>query len=446
MLLYILFFISLGIGLVSTPLIEKLAYRYQFLDIPDGRKRHKGPMPLLGGLSIYTSFFLTLSLCYLVKPDSLGHYQSLFFGIFIGGTLIFLAGLLDDAYGLNAPQKFFVQILASLILVYFEPPGNVFRTIFPDLPETLFIQAMGILFFVFWVVMLTNALNLIDGLDGLATGISFLSAYFLMLTAIGLNRYFLLPFVLPLLGATLGFLRYNFPPARIFLGDAGSMFLGYLIAAISFQGFAKRITLFTLLIPILLLGIPILDTLLSFVRRLVAGRNPFLADSEHIHHKMIRLGLTQVQVVSLLYIICTALGILSLSLIRFHIEIVLAIAIPLGVLILAGLWILGYFRPGLRTELALKEKRSLPRTLKEIVVEYEAGGQKHHAISRDISKGGIYIRTKYPCNVGLEIHVCYTDPETSEEKEKRCRVVWNTDKAEKDFHGDIPGMGVMFLD
>ena len=445
MLLYILFFISLGIGLVSTPLIEKLAYRYQFLDIPDGRKRHKVPMPLLGGLSIYTSSFLTLSFCYLLKPDSLGHYQSLFFGIFIGGTLIFLAGLLDDAYGLNAPKKIFVQILASLILVYFEPPGNVFRTIFPDLPETLFIQAMGILFFVFWVVMLTNALNLIDGLDGLATGIAFLSAYFLMLTAIGMNKVYLLFFLLPLLGSTLGFLRYNFPPARIFLGDAGSMFLGYLIAVMSFQGF-KRITLFTLLIPILLLGIPILDTLLSFARRMLAGRNPFLADRDHIHHKMIRLGLTQVQSVSLLYIICTAFGILSLSLIRFQREIVLAIAIPLGILVLAGLWILGYFRPGVRTELAFKEKRYLPRTLREIVVEYEVKGQKYHAISRDISRGGIFIRTKNPCAVDEAIRVCYTDPKTSEEKEKHGRVVWNTETTEKESHRETPGMGVMFTE
>jgi len=446
MLQYFLFFLSLAFSLLATPLVEKLAYRYHFLDIPDGRKRHKVPMPLLGGLVVYTSFFLTLSICYLVNPTYLGAYQSMFFGLLIGGTLIFLTGLLDDAYGLNAPQKFVVQILAALVLIYFEHPAHVLRTIIPTLPDSPWVHYLGMTLFVFWVVMLTNAINLIEGLDGLATGISFLSAYFLMLASIGLNRYALLPFIIPLLGATLGFLRYNFPPARIFLGDAGSMLLGYLIAVISFQGFTKRITLFTLLIPILLLGLPILDTLLSFARRILSGRSPFLADREHIHHKMIRLGLTQVQVVSLLYIICTALGILSLSLIKLKTEIVLAIAIPLGILILAGLWILGYFRPGVRTGITLKYKRTLPRTIHEIVVQYDYKGEKLHAISRDISPGGMFIRTKHPCAVDSVLRICFSDPETSEEVVRDGRVVWTTSETRVGPHQDTPGMGVMFLD
>ena len=446
MIYYLLFFLSLALSLLLTPLAERIAYRYHFLDVPDGRKRHRVPIPLLGGVAIYASFFFTLAFCYLVKPEWLEASQPLFFGLLIGGTLIFLAGLFDDAYGLNAPQKFLVQIVASLILIYFEDPSNVLRTIIPDLPNTPWVRAFGGLFFVFWVVMLTNAINLIDGLDGLATGISFLSAYFLMLTAIGLNRMQLLPFIIPLLGASLGFLRYNFHPARIFLGDAGSMLLGFLIAAISFQGFAKRITFFTLLIPILLLGIPILDTILSFSRRVLAGRNPFVADREHIHHKMIRLGLTQVQTVSLLYIICAALGVLSLSLIRFNSEIVLAIAIPLTALIFAGLWILGYFRPGVQTELEFKEKRSLPRSLREVVLQYEVAGVKRHAVSLDFSRGGIFIRTRSPCDVGTEIQIWYTDPETSEERVKRGRVVWNTLQTVRDRPAEVEGMGVMFAD
>jgi len=446
MLYYILFFLALGLGLVLTPLVEKLAYRFHFLDIPDGRKRHRVPMPLLGGLSVYTSFFITLSICYAIKPEALGVYQPLFFGLFLGGTLIFLAGLLDDAYGMNAPQKFVVQILAALVLIYFQHPVNVLQSIVPELPDTLLYRTMGVFVFVFWVVMLTNAINLIDGLDGLATGISFLSAYFLMLTAIGMGRDGLLPFLLPLLGATLGFLRYNFHPARIFLGDAGSMLLGYLVAVISFQGFAKRITLFTLFIPILLLGIPILDTLLSFSRRLLAGRSPFSADRDHIHHKMIRLGLTQVQAVSLLYMVCTALGILSLSLIRFSSEIVLAIAVPLGALLFASLWVLGYFRPGIRTELSFKEKRSLPRSLKEVVVEYKRGNETNYAISRDFSKGGLFIRTKHPAPLGEEFLIRFTDPDSREEKELRGKVVWNTSQADSTRHELVDGMGVMFLD
>jgi len=293
--------------------------------------------------------------------------------------------------------------------------------------------------------MITNAINLIDGLDGLASGIVFVSSYFLLLTAITMNKAFLLPFLLPLLGATLGFLRYNFPPARIFLGDAGSMFLGFLIAAISFQGFTKRITLFTLLIPILLLGLPILDTLLSFSRRLLAGRNPFLADRDHIHHKMIRLGLTQVQAVTILYICCTVLGILSLTLIRFGSEIILAIFLPLSALLLVGLWTLGYLRPGIQTELEFKEKRTLPRSLHEVLVEFTYQGKKHKAISRDFSKGGIFISTEKTIQVGEDIIVTYTDPNTLNLRERPCRVVWNTLAADTERHSEMHGMGVMFL-
>jgi len=446
MVYYLLFFVSLGLSLVLTPLVERLAYRFRFLDIPDGRKRHRVPIPLLGGLAIYASFFLTLALCYLVRPEWLEARQSLFFGLLIGGTLIFLAGVFDDAYGLNAPQKFLVQIVASLVLINFEDPGKALQNIIPGLPDTALVRYLGILLFVFWVVMLTNAINLIDGLDGLATGISFLSVYFLTLTAIGLNRTYLLPFLVPLLGATLGFLRYNFHPARIFLGDAGSMLLGFLIAVISFQGFAKRITFFTLLIPILLLGIPILDTALSFARRILAGRNPFSADRDHIHHKLIRLGLTQVQTVSILYLVCAALGILSLSLIRFESGVVLAIAVPLTMLIFAGLYILGYFRPGVETDLAFKEKRSLPRTFREIVLQYEVEGVKHHAVSLDVSRGGVFVRTRTPCDIGTEVRIWYTDPETSSERIKRGRVVWNTRNTPEGAASQAEGMGVMFLD
>ena len=445
MFYYILFFLSLTLGLLLTPLAERLAFRIQFLDIPDGRKRHRVPIPLLGGLAIYVSFFISLTLCILVKPEYFGTHRSMYFGLLIAGSLIFVAGILDDRRGLNAPQKFLVQIIAAILLIYFGYSEDFIWSMLPEIQETPLVRFLGMVFFVFWVVMLTNAINLIDGLDGLAAGISFVSGYFLLLTAITMNRGFLLPFLLPLLGATLGFLRYNFPPARIFLGDAGSMFLGFVLAAISFQGFAKRVTLLTLLIPILLLGIPILDTFTAFARRLLASRNPFVADRDHIHHKMLRLGFTQVQAVSLLYICCTVLGILSLSLIRFGSEIVMAIVIPLSILILAGLWVLGYLRPGVHPELSFREKRAMPRTLKEIVVQFEFRGDRRYAISRDVSKGGIFIRIHDPLKVGSEVLVRYQDPELKEERERQGRVVWTTRGDTPGPHADIRGMGIMFL-
>jgi len=154
----LLFFLAFGLSLLVTPLTEKLAYHYHFLDVPDGRKRHKVPIPLLGGLSIYGSFCLSLFFCYLTRPDYLGLHQSLFFGLFFGGTLIFLAGLLNDAYGLSTLQKRLIQIPAVIVLIYFSPPGNVVNVIIPDFPDTLWTRYLDILIFILWIVILTDAI------------------------------------------------------------------------------------------------------------------------------------------------------------------------------------------------------------------------------------------------------------------------------------------------
>jgi len=140
MFYYILFFLSLGLSLLGTPLAEKLAYRYKFLDIPDGRKRHRVPIPMLGGLAIYISYFATLLIGLLFKSDILLPQQDLLMGIFLSGTIIFFAGLADDAFGLNAPQKFSVQIIASLALIFFGYPETVLKSMIPELPDSLWVR------------------------------------------------------------------------------------------------------------------------------------------------------------------------------------------------------------------------------------------------------------------------------------------------------------------
>jgi len=248
---------------------------------------------------------------------------------------------------------------------------------------------------------------------------------------------------LALVGATMGFMRYNFFPARIFMGDTGSMLLGFLLAAISFQGLAKRITIFTLLIPVLLLGIPILDTILSFARRIFTRKNPFAADRDHIHHKMIRLGLTQVQAVTIIYIVSALFGVLSLTLIRFESEFILALLIVVSLLVFAGLWNLGYFRPGLHPDFEFIEKRTVPRSFKEILVEYEYQGQRSRAVSLDISAGGMFLRTSTPLELGSHVRLFFLDPVSKKRVERESQVVWNTTDSQRFV--EFPGMGIMFV-
>lgn len=436
------FFSSLVLALVLTPVVEKIAYRLRVIDIPDGRKRHRVPIPLLGGLAIYLSFFITTGVFMFCTDRWAGAEQRIFLGLFVASTFVFLGGVVDDTRGLDAPQKFSVQIAAALILVLFGYPQDVLLKLIPGLPHTQTLEYLGIAFFVFWMVMLTNAMNLIDGLDGLAAGVAFVAAYFLLLTAIALKRPLMVPLSLALCGATLGFLRYNFHPARIFMGDAGSMLLGFLLGATSFQGLAKRVTLFTLLIPVILLAIPIFDTILAFVRRLLSGKNPFVADRDHFHHKMIRLGLTQAQAVTIVYLVCAVFGILSLSLVRFGSQVIIVVFLVVSLLVFAGLYVLGYFRPGERPEFEFVEKRTLPRTFKELLVDYECRGKKSRALSLDISLGGIFLRTQTPLEVGAHLTLRFIDPATQKPVERHGTVVWNTTQSPKPH--EVSGMGIMF--
>ncbi len=436
------FFLSLCLSLVGTPIAEKIAFRCKVIDIPDGRKRHRVPIPLLGGVAIYVSFFVTTALSVFVLPQWTHIDKSLFLGLFLASTFVFIGGMIDDVRGLNATQKFSIQIAGALILVLFGYPQSILSGFIPALPRTELFQFVVIGFFILWIVMLTNALNLIDGLDGLAGGVAFVASYFLLLTAIALKRALMIPLSLALCGATLGFLRYNFYPARIFMGDAGSMLLGFLLAAISFQGVAKRITLFTLLIPVVLLAIPIIDTILAFIRRVLARKNPFVADRDHIHHKMIRLGLTQAQAVIIVYIVCAIFGVLSLSLVRFESEVIVIVFVVISLLVVTGLYVLGYLRPGVRTEFEFVEKRALPRVFRELLVEYEHDGERHRAISLDVSAGGIFLRTSTPLDVGTLVKLRYVDPMSRKTTERVGKVVWNTRTAPK--RHEIQGMGIMF--
>lgn len=275
-----------------TPFIKKIAHHIKAVDIPNERKVHKEPMPRLGGLGIYFGFLLGYIL--------FGVQDKMMNSIFIASFIIIITGIIDDVQPLKASHKFIGQLIATCIVVFY---GNI---LLKDISAFGLYFDFGILTYpitIFFILGCINCMNLIDGLDGLATGIS--SIYFLTIGIIaamqgktGLD--FVLTFIM--LGSTLGFLVHNFNPASIFMGDSGSMFLGFIIAVISLLGF-KNVTMTSLIIPLLILAIPILDTIFAIIRRTLKGESISTPDKFHIHHQLLNRNFSQRATVLIIYAI-----------------------------------------------------------------------------------------------------------------------------------------------
>jgi UDP-GlcNAc:undecaprenyl-phosphate GlcNAc-1-phosphate transferase len=283
----------------TVPYIRRFAIRVGFVDQPNQRKIHTEPVPLLGGLSIYLGCVVSAAL--------FGRIDHTFWGITIGGLLIFCVGIVDDYYktrskDLKAWPKFLTQILAALVLVSFGVSINGVNM--PFHPHFFkFPLWLSILTTVLWVVAITNMINFLDGVDGLAAGISAISAMTLFFIALLKGQYAMAVFSVVLMGAALGFLRHNFHPARIFMGDAGATFLGFVLAAIAVEGAFKSATLVSLVVPVLALGVPIADALWVIIRRFRQNRPIYVADKGHTFHLLMRSGLSQIQTVAFLYLV-----------------------------------------------------------------------------------------------------------------------------------------------
>jgi UDP-GlcNAc:undecaprenyl-phosphate GlcNAc-1-phosphate transferase len=295
---------------VLTPFIKQLALKLGAVDYPNSRKIHKKAMPLLGGVAVYMSFWVAVLFVFLIT----GEGEKLF-GLFLGSTLILLLGVLDDIKGLSYKLKFFGQFVAAFILIIY----NI-RIEFITLPfqNMVFLGAFLVIpLTLLWIVGITNAVNLIDGVDGLATGVSVIAAIVIFGLTWGQFPVFTPLLALILAGAALGFLPYNFSPARIFLGDTGSLFLGFMLAGFSIMSVTKQATLTTLIIPVLIFGLPITDTFYAMWRRLKNRRPIFQADKGHIHHRLLGLGLSARQTVMLLYFGSIYFGISAIVFDRF---------------------------------------------------------------------------------------------------------------------------------
>ena len=290
------------IAFATTPLVKTLAQKVGAIDVPtDGRRMHTVPIPRLGGLAIFLGFLLSALL--FVKID---HQLQ---GILLGAVVIVVLGIVDDIMPLPALLKLVVQIVAALIVVYH---GTVITAmtnpnLFSDNPY-LALGGWSIPITVIWIVAITNAVNLIDGLDGLAVGVSSIAAFSLLVIAVIVSEQNIAVLMAALAGACIGFMPYNVNPAKIFMGDTGATFLGFILATMSIQGLFKFYAVVSFVVPFLILGLPIFDTIVAIMRRVLHGKNPMSADRGHVHHRLIDMGFNQKQTVTILYMMSGILG------------------------------------------------------------------------------------------------------------------------------------------
>lgn len=312
MLSYIsVFILAFGLTYLLTPVVRRISLKLGIIDYPNARKIHSVPTPRVGGVAIYISFFLALVPVFFLSHDLSSNLPQIILALFTCSSIIFLLGLYDDIKGANAKVKFTFQILAALLLIL----GFGFRIKYVTNPFQEYgyfnFGWLGIPITLLWIVGLTNAVNIIDGLDGLACGVVSIVSITLFLVALHQGDRVVALLTGAMAGTTLAFLRYNFNPAKIFMGDTGSMFLGFLLAAISISSYRKSTVVLALLIPFIVLGVPIIDTMLAILRRFLTGSHLFQADQEHIHHRLLGLGLTHRQVVIFIYIITIVLGLVA---------------------------------------------------------------------------------------------------------------------------------------
>lgn len=285
------------VTIVSIPIVKKIAVYFRIVDRPNARKVHTKQMPRLGGISILFGFIAGFICLFPHIP-----YMPSFL---LGAFVIVLTGVVDDKFSISAKAKLAAQITAATIFVTSGPLID-----FVNIP---FVGYLDFGWFsypitVFWIVTMTNAINLIDGLDGLASGVSSIALCSLLVMAILNQQALVISLIVILLGSTLGFLIFNFHPAQIFMGDGGSMFIGYTIAVISIIGLFKSVTLFSLLIPVMILAVPIFDTVFAVIRRLIKKQKLTTPDKAHLHHSLMALGFSHRGTVLIIYAVSSFFG------------------------------------------------------------------------------------------------------------------------------------------
>ncbi len=335
---FTLFIFSMFVSLFLTPLFMNISFKFDFLDIPkEERKVHRAPMPFLGGIIIYISFLTTLTL-------QTGFVDRTHFIIIVSSTLILIGGIIDDIYPMKPKGKLLIQIIAISILIFndiyvkdisFYPGGTVFS-----------FKILGIPFMFLWVILVTNSFNLIDGLDGLAAGVSFVATLAIFIISIISGNLSSATVSAVLCGTLLGIIPYNFYKAKIFIGDSGSQFIGFILSVISMSGSNNMNGEFIILIPVVICGLPLFDALTSIVRRKLRGKPIMEADKEHVHHKLVGYVNSHPKAVIIMYGIALLFGVISIFMVISNSLLFLLMIVICIILVVVLIYLLDVF--GLR--------------------------------------------------------------------------------------------------
>ena len=326
------FIVSFAFTFATTPLVRRFAFKIGAIDIPkDNRRMHKKPTPRIGGLAIIFGFTVA-TLCFAQPSRQL-------YGTLAGAAIIAVMGVIDDCKNLPAKLKFVIQIIAALVVVF---AGDIKIDVFTnpnflsDNPYWVLPEWLSVTLTVIWIVFITNAVNFIDGLDGLAAGVSAIMSISLVFISIRVGEYSIAILGIALMGSCFGFLPFNFDPAKIFMGDTGSTFLGFMLATLSIQGVFKSYAVISFAVPLLILGLPLFDALFAMIRRILRGQSPMTADRGHLHHRLVDMGFSQKQTVFILYAISGVLGITAVLLAESGVLRALLLVICVLILLLIG--------------------------------------------------------------------------------------------------------------
>ncbi len=318
---------ALVLALLLVPVAMKLAYKIGAVDKPNARKVHTKIMPRMGGLGIYLAYMTVVLLTQKMTMPLVG--------LLIGSTILVVLGIFDDIKDLNAKFKLSVQIIAAVIVMAFGVRIEFMTNVFGG--EAIYLDILSLPVTLLWIVGITNAINLIDGLDGLAGGIATIAALSMAVVGWIYGQYFMASMAIILAGATIGFLRYNFHPAKVFMGDTGSLFLGFNLSVLAVMGVAKGVTFISLAAPVLVLGVPIFDTFFAILRRKMNHKPIFAADKDHLHHRLLSMGFSHRNTVLIIYAISFFLA-LSAVLITYlsTAEAVVVVAVVLCIVLLGA--------------------------------------------------------------------------------------------------------------
>lgn len=342
------FIISLLITYFLTPVVKKFAVKIKAVDMPDNRRINKKAIPTLGGIAIYIGFLIPVLFFSMINKMMLG--------ILLGGTLILILGILDDLYEIPPLLKLLGQIVAASVLIIC---GVKIEFITNPFGGMIYLGYWGIPLTLLWIVGVTNTVNLVDGLDGLAAGITAIASLILFFVGLQESQVIVAVMALALAGSSIGFLKYNFNPAEIFMGDTGAMFSGFILAAVSVSGALKSAAAVTLIVPVLALGVPIFDTIFAIIRRLYNGKPIGVADHGHIHHRLLALGFNQRQAVLSVYAISIGLGLMALLINGSDFHDAITILFMVIIALIYGAWKLGIFTVEIPTEGASLENSNL---------------------------------------------------------------------------------------